>query len=271
MISIVTPSYNQARFIEKTIRSILLQNYPNLEFIVIDGGSKDGSVEQIERYQDWITHWVSEKDRGQSDAINKGFSLANGKILAWLNTDDFLLPEALFRVATTYATNRDPKIHAWVGAADKVDEHGRLIYQLNPADLTKESFYHWRNRQRPKGTGYFLQPACFFTKEAWEVAGPLDLSLHYCMDVDLWLKMTSCFRFSPISEKLAVAVGHSQAKTTTDKERTRAEIALVIAEHGGRQIAQLDLMQMIEDYIKLKKKRPLAMRLLHMVKKLLGS
>jgi len=104
-ISIVTPSYNQARFIEETIRSVLLQGYPNLEYIIIDNGSSDGSLEIIKKYAPWLKHWMSEKDQGQSDALNKGFSLCSGEILAFLNSDDMFLPEALQTVALSYVKN----------------------------------------------------------------------------------------------------------------------------------------------------------------------
>lgn len=275
-ISVVVPSYNQGKFIEKTIRSIILQNYPDLEIIVVDGGSTDGSVETIRKYADWISFWVSEKDRGQSDAINKGLARATGEIFCWLNTDDFFLPGALFTVAAAYQLNENPDVQVWVGAADKVDENGNLIYAINPDDLTRESFYHWRNPQKPAGKGNFLQPSCFFTRRAWEVAGPLNLELQYSMDVHLWLKMAERFRFSAIPEKLAVAVGHSQAKTTKDVERTVAEVALVIAEHGGRQVAQVDLMRMVDDYVRIKDewnrlRALLPVKIIRKLKSLLGS
>jgi len=105
-ISIVTPSYNQGKFIEETIRSVLLQGYPNLEYIIIDGGSTDNSVEIIQRYSPWLNYWVSEKDRGQSDALNKGFAISNGEICAYINSDDIFLPNAFYKLAIAYANNK---------------------------------------------------------------------------------------------------------------------------------------------------------------------
>lgn len=253
-ISVVTPSFNQGRFIEKTIRSVLLQNYPNLEFIILDGGSKDESVEIIKKYDQWIDYWVSEKDNGQADAISRGLNRASGEILTWLNTDDYYLPNALYHVANAYLSEKEKGIDVWVGQADKIDQDGRLIYHAAPPELTKESFLHWRNDHRPPNTGYFLQPACFFTREAWEQTGPLKSDLYICLDVDLWLRMVENFKFSPIQKKLAIAVGHKNAKTTAEIEISIAETALVISEHGGRHIAQQDLMRLVEEHIELKRK-----------------
>jgi glycosyltransferase involved in cell wall biosynthesis len=108
-ISIVTPSYNQGQFIEETIRSVLLQGYPNLEYIIIDGGSTDNTVEIIEKYESWISYWVSEKDSGQSDALNKGFAIGDGQICAYINSDDIFLPNALSKVSLAYAENPEFK------------------------------------------------------------------------------------------------------------------------------------------------------------------
>ncbi len=106
-VTIVTPSYNQAEFLEETIRSVLLQGYPNLEYIIIDGGSTDGSVEIIQKYERWLTYWISEKDNGQFDAINKGFSRANGEIMAWINSDDKYCPWAFNLVASIFRSLKE--------------------------------------------------------------------------------------------------------------------------------------------------------------------
>jgi glycosyltransferase involved in cell wall biosynthesis len=220
----------------------------------MDGGSTDDTLDIIKKYESDITHWESRPDKGQSDAINRGFEKATGHILTWLNTDDYYLPGALKIVAEAYLNNTDEQVQAWVGTADKVDELGTLIYHSALEDLSIESFYYWRHPNRPKDKGNFLQPACFFTKKAWETAGPLDLDLEYCMDVALWLRMARQFRFASIPQKLAIAVGHSAAKTTKDVEYTIAEVAMVISEYGGRETAQADLMRMVDDYIRLKER-----------------
>src|SRR5882672_2272557 len=124
-VTIVTPSYNQGEFLEETIRSVLLQGYPNLEYIIIDGGSTDRSVEIIRRYEKWLAHWVSERDRGQSDAINKGFSRSTGDICAYLNSDDVYLPHALLSVARLFEKHPDAAL--LYGDCQLIDESSRVV------------------------------------------------------------------------------------------------------------------------------------------------
>jgi len=121
-LSVVTPSYNQGRFIEETIRSVLLQDYPNLEFIIIDGGSTDNTIEVIKKYETWLAYWVSESDRGQSHAINKGIIKATGEILFWLNSDDVVLPGAFKKIAGVFSDN--PEIKMVIGQAKVIDAQG---------------------------------------------------------------------------------------------------------------------------------------------------
>ncbi len=178
-ISIVTPSYNQGQFIEETIRSVLLQGYPNLEYIVVDGGSDDETVEILERYDPWIDKWVSEPDEGQSDAINKGFNRATGEIFAWLNSDDYYASGAFTTMARAFSSYGD-EVGALVGTGHKVNETGEVVYTPEGSDLTHEAFLNWLSG------GSFMQPACFFRQEAWERCGPLRTDLRYSMDVDFF-------------------------------------------------------------------------------------
>ena len=129
-ISIVTPSYNQGKFLEETIRSVFLQGYPNLEYIIIDGGSTDNSIEIIKKYEPWLTYWVSEKDRGQSHAINKGFEHATGEIYGWLNSDDYFLPRAL--KAFAQASIKDKNSVAWAGSALEINKIGEKTGEFEP-------------------------------------------------------------------------------------------------------------------------------------------
>jgi glycosyltransferase involved in cell wall biosynthesis len=177
-ITIITPSFQQAAFLEQTIQSVVAQHYPNLEFFVIDGGSTDGSVEIIRRYEPHITRWVSEKDKGQSDAINKGLRWATGDVISWLNSDDLLMPNALHRVARLFAEHPQ----TWV-------VHGRtrlfgkgFTTQEKGAPLPcPEALY--------LGKLPFPQPSAFFSCEALQAVGLIDTSLHYGMDYDLFLRM----------------------------------------------------------------------------------
>ena len=224
-ISIVTPSYNQGAFIEQTIRSVLDQEYPDLEYIVIDGGSNDNSVDIIRKYSDALTSWVSEPDRGQSHAINKGFAQASGDIFGWLNSDDRLEPGCLEVVADAFM--RNPETGVFVGHGRKVDTAGETVYYKKPDELTFERLCGWMNG------GNFMQPSCFFRRSAWESAGPLDEDIHIAMDVDLWLRMIKKVEFRPIDRLLSSAVAHEAAKTTADINRMVVDCSLVVARAGG--------------------------------------
>jgi len=245
IISVVIPSYNQGAFIEKTIRSVLMQNYPSLELIVIDGGSTDQSVDIIQKYADFLDYWVSEKDRGQADAINKGLNRATGDILYWINSDDYLLPEALYHIGS-FDWNTD--MGALVGIGHKVDIHGQVQYTPKVPELGYKTFLNW------VGYGNFMQPACFFSSRAWKDCGPLNENLHYCLDVDLWLKISQKYTFIKIEQDLAHAYIHPDAKTTAERERSRAETALLIATYpGGFEPARQFLYKESDQLARLKK------------------
>lgn len=207
-ISVVTPSYNQASFLEMTLRSVLLQGYPNLEYIVIDGGSTDGSVALLERYAPWLTTWVSEPDEGQSQAINKGLRLATGEILCWLNSDDYFLPGTLATVGRLLAREKEEAgPRALVG-------HIRKVYVDGRAPIELEGRYEGRKRLLQFWRGYQMhQPAIFWKREVSEEIGWLEEDLHLTMDFDYWVRMSRVTTFRNVDRVLAACHYHAEAKT----------------------------------------------------------
>jgi glycosyltransferase involved in cell wall biosynthesis len=202
--SIITPSFNQAAYLEETIVSVLEQRYPDLEYIVIDGGSRDGSVDIIRKYEKHLTYWVSEKDKGQSDAINKGFRRATGDAIAWLNSDDLYPPGTLNLVADLF---RDEAIDAISGHVQIVDAAGRspVIYRGHYGGRAALAKY-WK--------GYMMhQPSIFWRRKVYQAVGELDESLYYTMDFDYWLRISEQFSFHNVDKVLSIARAHAEAKT----------------------------------------------------------
>ena len=217
--TIVTPAYNSVAYLEETIRSVLLQGYPSLEYIVVDGSSQDGTVEIIRRYAPWLAYWCSEPDRGQSHALNKGFARATGDWLTWLNADDRYLPNALFQVAT--AARQLPTPHWIVGVLQWMDETGAYVDATAPTPITDiENAEQWQNLHWIaqvcfRGSNLFRpQPTSFWSRAAHEAGGPLDERLHYAMDLDRWGKLARC-GFAPrlISAELASFRLHATQKS----------------------------------------------------------
>lgn len=238
-ITIVTPSYNQGDFLEKTIRSVLLQGYPNLEYIIIDGGSTDGSVETIKRYEPWLAFWVSETDRGQSHALNKGLARGTGELLGWLNSDDFFLPGALFSLAKAYLQDRS--VGAVYGQGHLVDEQEEIMYIPSLAQVSEQNLFAWFS-----GGAEFMQPSCLFTHLAWKQCGPLSEDLHFAMDLDLWINIAKNFEFKKIDDLISVALKHARAKTTSDAELSRVDVAIVYAKHGRAGQARAELEKLLD-------------------------
>lgn len=209
-ISVITPSFNQGQFIEETLRSVLTQDYPNLELIVIDGGSTDQSVKIIRRYAPQLAYWVSETDRGQSDAINKGFARTTGDIVAWLNSDDLYCPGALQKVADYFHAN--PDAGAVIGDLEIIDSAGNLI------DLKKAIPVTFRHNLY---SGCAVpQPATFFTRQALALTGELDTMLQYQMDYEFFLRMQAKgVKFGLIREPLARFRLHGDSKTVSEYRR----------------------------------------------------
>jgi glycosyltransferase involved in cell wall biosynthesis len=237
-ITIVTPSFNQALYLEKTIRSVLDQRYPALRYVIIDGGSTDGSVDIIRRYESQLAYWVSENDAGQSDALNKGFTSlpappSKGHIMTWLNSDDILLPGALQAVGETFA--RYPQIVWLTGQSASTDVHDRLrLSRLKTGHfrgLIQRGWYHGR------ALGFIRQEGTFWRRELWEKAGgTLDVNKRYAMDFDLWRRFAlfadlvtidrhlAAFRFQP--EQKTAAIGRYYAEAGIPLPRAARIIAL---------------------------------------------
>ena len=206
LISVITPSYNQARFLEATILSVLDQEYPNLEYIIIDGGSNDGSVDIIRNYERRLAFWVSEPDRGQSHALNKGIAHATGDILFWLNADDLCSPGALAKVAEAFSQQPKPRIV--IGQAYVTDDKGKLRGEL------KSRFTSWADYAIGKCT--IRQIAAFFDRSLFDELGGLGESLKYCMDTDLLLRFTRLYNPLVIDEYLATFQLHQANRFETD-------------------------------------------------------
>ena len=209
-ISIITPSFNQGDFIEQTILSVLSQDYPNLEYLVMDGGSSDTTLTILKKYSGKVT-WISEADKGQAHAINKGLRRASGSIVGYLNTDDVLLPGTLKKVADAFIN--DPQT-VWVtGKCRIVDEENNEIRR--PITVYKNTLLGSHNFSLLLMTNYISQPATFWHREALESAGYLDENLRYVMDYEYWLRLYS--RWPPvfIPEYLAVFKIHRNSKTTS--------------------------------------------------------
>lgn len=217
-ISIVTPSYNQAQYLEDTIRSVLLQGYPNLEYIIIDGGSTDGSIEIIKKYEQWLTYWVSEKDQGQTHAIKKGIDKATGRIQNWLNSDDILLSGSLLALAEAYRKNNKTRA-IFCGHSQVIDIDGKVISQ----HITK--YFEPDTKPLPNAPDIIegCQASVFFTKEAWDSVRGINLSLNFTMDVDLSYRWyAEGIPFIIINEFLAAYRKHGFTKTHNGwKESTR--------------------------------------------------
>ncbi|HAE42188.1 MAG TPA: glycosyltransferase [Clostridiales bacterium] len=213
-ISIVTPSYNQADFLEETIRSVLLQDYPNLEYFIMDGGSTDGSLEIIKKYAPWLSNWESEKDKGQSQAINKGWRHCSGDIFCWLNSDDYLMPNTLFRVAEVFRSYPDAGfIHGKAEIIDYSDQRSGS-YLGKEFDLAA-SLIQSKNP--------VAQPTTFISKNALLEVGMLDETLHMSMDWDLWIRLAANFPVHYVNETWAAFRVWSGTKSSNISEVSSPE------------------------------------------------
>ncbi len=227
LVSIITPSFNQAGFIEATIESVLTQDYPNIEYIVIDGGSTDGTVDILRRYEGRL-QWISERDQGQGDAINKGMRRATGQILGWLNSDDLYVPGAIRAVVETFT--RKPEAMFVYGDAEAIDAQDKSygtrihVHQTDADELI--------NMGDP-----IVQPASFWRAEVWQTCGELDLSLHYTLDYEYWMRVAKRYPLTYIPVILAKERLYADAKTFKGMIERIDELEAVARRHGGQGIA----------------------------------
>jgi glycosyltransferase involved in cell wall biosynthesis len=228
-ISIVVPSFNQAQFIGATLDSLLAQDDPDLEIIVVDGGSTDGAVDVIRRYADRITSWVSEPDRGQSDALNKGFAKATGQWLGWLNSDDMLLPGTLASLRRNIEAQPDRQW--WIGGGYFIDGQGKRLRDYGPPiGLERpEQLADWREF-------WFAQPSTFFSRSLFDRTGGLVREdLHYAMDLELWLRLLKQCGPGIIESPFSAYRIHEAAKTGALTVAAEMEIIQVISEALGNE------------------------------------
>lgn len=217
-ISIITPTLNQGKFIERSIRSVIDQNYPNLEYIIIDGGSTDETLSILRKYEKHITYWVSEKDSGQSNAINKGLKKASGEVINWLNSDDFLEEGALHRVNECFKNN---SINVVAGYSTYVTDQGKEMPGMRFRTYIDKS-----NILSTLANTSLNQPSTFFKKNVFDKITPLLEEYHYNMDLIMWLKYLCLFGMNQIQlidDELSVVTYHKNAKTVKDFEKTFPE------------------------------------------------
>jgi len=201
LVSIVTPSYNQAPFLEQTIQSVLEQDYPHIEYIVVDGGSTDNSVEVIRKYADRLAYWISEKDSGQAEAINKGFARANGEIVAWLNSDDYYMFNTISVAVRCFEQN--PDVVMIYGDMLAVNGDGQTINVLKYKQLSLQDLLCFQ---------IIGQPSVFFRRSALEKVGRLDPTFHFMLDHHLWIRLAQEGRILHIPQVWSAARYHPQAK-----------------------------------------------------------
>jgi len=235
-ITIITPSYNSCKYIEKTINSVLNQNYPNLEYLIFDGGSTDGTIDIVKKYKNNLK-WVSENDKGQSDAINKGLLSASGEILSWINSNDIYLPGAFNFVVQYFIDN--PDIGFVFGKAKFISEDDNFLVDYNDGGSIKDylemneqfngHFYKLLN----ENCGWIPQQSAFWRKKIIEDVGLINTELHYAMDYEYWLRIGLVCKINFINEYIGGFRIHDNSKTNNARKQW-AEILKINYKYGGK-------------------------------------
>ena len=234
-ITVVTPSFNQVDFIEATIASVLDQLYPNLEYIIVDGGSSDGSKQIIERFGHQLSWWCSEPDRGQAHAIRKGFDRATGEILCWLNSDDVFLPGALKAVGEYFANHPSTEVVSCgavtIDSEDRLVRSARCVYSLGvPASFARLLYY---------GQAGIVQCATFWRKSAYDAVGGVDAEYRFIMDLDLFARLAKRRRFGVLRQIVACYRVHPAAKGSNIQDVHASELALFQRKYAKSPVAGL--------------------------------
>ena len=225
LISVVVPSYNQGHFLPDTFESIFRQNYPRLEVVVIDGGSTDASVDVIRRHESRIKFWRSERDGGQSAAINEGMRHCSGEVVAWLNSDDFYWDDCLWTVGKAYA--RFPGRGLYFGNGLRYDQESGAYIPFNRRQVAMD------REALTRGADFLLQPSTFFLRAAWQRVGGLDEQLRFCMDWDIFIRIARQYPCVTINEFLGVSREYEETKTRSGKMERAFEILRMIRRHTG--------------------------------------
>lgn len=249
LVSIITPSFNQAAFLEATIQSVLAQTYPNIEYILIDGASDDGSLAIIKRYQKHFTYWQSNKDAGQTDAINQGLTRAKGKYQAWINADDILLPNAV-EEAVKYL-DQHSETGLVYGQADFINASGKIIGQFPAAQTDYKKLM--------RGYVHVPQQAAFWRSDLWKKVGPLDQSFFFAMDYDLWVRLAKVSQVNYLARKWAQFRLHGESKTMINDMRAWPEMLKVHHREGGRRWsaiwAKYYMRRLLAPFVALRRRR----------------
>lgn len=247
LITIVTPTYNQSRFIEKSILSVLNQTYNNIEYIIVDGGSTDNTMKIVNKYSDQVDIIISEKDKGQTDAINKGFKLAKGVLVGWLNSDDILYPQCVEQIVKLYNQNYSAAIY-YHSYNDLISENGDLLktYQNiipNKIFLLKKNYD-------------VIQTGSFYNRLLVKKVGYLDIDNFYCMDLDLWLNLLDYGVIEYTTDRSYASFRiYSGTKTDTGKEKFLKNIYVVLKKHGAKFYYNTIWNRIYIYYIKIKIKK----------------
>ncbi|QDV67256.1 Putative glycosyltransferase EpsE [Rosistilla carotiformis] len=242
-ISVVTPSYNQAEYVEQTILSVLQQDYSNVEYLVLDGGSTDGSADIIEKYSDQLAYWCSAPDGGQADAISRGFARCTGDVICWINSDDLFLPGALSKVARYFTDH--PETQCLSGGAFTIDEHNQPVKGFGVFTLGEQATF---DKLRFYAQDNLYQPAAFWRRSAYEAVGGVDPTLNFIMDYDLFARLALHSPFARLPALLACFRLHGECKSMRIQEVREAELELFRERYGASSCSELSQRLMYWKY-----------------------